>query len=222
MTRNLFIALMTTLILNTGCNVIYKQNVQQGNAHEQEDLDQLELGMTKKQVAYLLGTPAIHDPFHQDRWDYISMLSRRGGEPVRRLVTLKFENGVLTETEGVGDSTGGDIKALAETRSAVAGIDDLETAKQTQLVTVDGVIHWTLQLGAFNTREQALEFAEKVRSKGYPAKLEEQIVPGLGTRHQVRSGEYDTYNEALAALRKLEKELKVVGITVPVTEPGKE
>ncbi len=222
MTRNLFIALMTTLILNTGCNVIYKQNVQQGNAHEQEDLDQLELGITKKQVAYLLGTPAIHDPFHQDRWDYISMLSRRGGEPVRRLVTLKFENGVLTETEGVGDSTGGDIKALAETRSAVADIDDLETAKQTQLVTVDGVIHWTLQLGAFNTREQALEFAEKVRSKGYPAKLEEQIVPGLGTRHQVRSGEYDTYNEALAALRKLEKELKVVGITVPVTEPGKE
>ncbi len=222
MTRNLFIALMTTLILNTGCNVIYKQNVQQGNAHEQEDLDQLELGMTKKQVAYLLGTPAIHDPFHQDRWDYISMLSRRGGEPVRRLVTLKFENGVLTETEGVGDSTGGDIKALAETRSAVADIDDLETAKQTQLVTVDGVIHWTLQLGAFNTREQAREFAEKVRSKGYPAKLEEQIVPGLGTRHQVRSGEYETYNEALAALRKLEKELKVVGITVPVTEPGKE
>ena len=222
MTRNLLIALLTTLILSTGCNVIYKQNVQQGNAHEQEDLDQLELGMTKKQVAYLLGTPAIHDPFHQDRWDYISMLSRRGGEPVRRLVTLKFENGVLIETEGVGDSTGGDIKALAETRSAVAGINDLETAKQTQLVTIDGVINWTLQLGAFNTHEEALEFAEKVRSKGYPANLVEQVVPGLGTRHQVRSGEYDTYNEALAALRTIEKDLKVAGITVPVTEPNKE
>ena len=82
MTRYLFIVLLATLVLNTGCNLIYKQNVQQGNAHEQEDLDQLELGMTKKQVAYLLGTPAIHDPFHQDRWDYISMLSRRGGDVV--------------------------------------------------------------------------------------------------------------------------------------------
>lgn len=222
MTRNLLIALMTALILSTGCKVIYKQNVQQGNAHEQEDLDQLELGMTKKQVAYLLGTPAINDPFHQDRWDYISMLSRRGGEPVSRLVTLKFENGVLIETEGVGDSTGGDIKALAETKSAVADINDLETAKQTQLVTIDGVINWTLQLGAFNTRSLALEFAEKVRSKGYPAYLEEQIVPGLGTRHQVRLGQYETYNEALAALEKLEKDLKVVGITVPVTEKNKE
>lgn len=219
MTRNLLIALMATLILTTGCKLIYKQNVQQGNAHEQEDLDQLELGMTKKQVAYLLGTPAIHDPFHQDRWDYISLLSRRGGEPLSRLVTLTFENDVLIETEGVGDSTGGDIKALAETQSAVADIDDLETAKQTELVTDDGVINWTLQLGAFNTNEQATEFAGKVRSKGYAANVEQTIVPGLGTRHHVRSGLYDTYNEALAALRQMEKDLDVVGVTVPVDVP---
>lgn len=219
MTRNLLIALIATLILSSGCKLIYKQNVQQGNAHEQEDLDQLELGMTKKQVAYLLGTPAIHDPFHQDRWDYMSMLSRRGGEPVSRLVTLWFENGVLIETEGVGDSTGGDIKALAQTSSAVADIDDLETAKQTKLVTDDGVINWTLQLGAFSTYEKAMEFAREVRSKGLPAELEEQIVPGLGTRHQVRSGLYDTYNEALAALKEIEKSLNVAGITVPVDIP---
>ena len=92
MTKLLFIALLATLTLNTGCQIIYKQNVQQGNAHDQDDLDQVELGMSKKQVAYLLGTPAIHDPFHQDRWDYISLLSRRGNVPVRRLVTLTFEN----------------------------------------------------------------------------------------------------------------------------------
>ena len=219
MTRYLLIVLMTVLILNTGCKLIYKQNVQQGNAHEQEDLDQLELGMTKKQVAYLLGTPAIHDPFHQNRWDYISMLSRRGGEPVRRLVTLTFENDVLIETEGVGDSTGGDIKALAETQTAVRDIDDIETARGTQLVTDDGVINWTLQLGAFTTREQAAEFAQTARAQGFPAEVAEQIVPGLGTRYQVRAGLYDTYNEAIAALRIAEKALNVVGITVPVDIP---
>ncbi|MBT8069211.1 MAG: outer membrane protein assembly factor BamE [Xanthomonadales bacterium] len=219
MTRNLFIALLTVLFLSTGCKLIYKQNVQQGNAHEQEDLDQLELGMTKKQVAFLLGTPAVHDPFHQDRWDYISMLSRRGGEPVRRLVTLTFENDLLVMTDGVGDSTGGDIKALAGTQAAVAGIDDVETAKATQLLTDDGVIDWTIQLGAFNTHEEAVEFAGKVRSKGYEARLMEQIVPGLGTRHQVRSGLFDTYNEAFTALRAMEKDLDVAGITVPVDVP---
>jgi outer membrane protein assembly factor BamE len=219
MTRYLFLALIAVLTLNTGCKLIYKQNVQQGNAHEQEDLDQVQLGMTKKQVAYLLGTPAVQDPFHQDRWDYISMLSRRGGEPVRRLVTLTFENDALIATDGIGDSKGGDIKALEDTKAAVAVIADVETAKQTRLVTDDAVINWTLQLGAFNTHEEAVEFAEKVRSKGFQTDLREQIVPGLGTRHQVRSGLYDTFNEAQAQLRTIEKALDIVGITVPVDIP---
>lgn len=219
MTKYLFIALIAVLTLNTGCKLIYKQNVQQGNAIEQEDLDQVQLGMSKKQVAYLLGTPAVADPFHHDRWDYISLLSRRGGEPVRRLVTLTFENDSLITTDGIGDSTGGDIKALAETKSAVAGIDNLETAKETELITDAGVINWTLQLGAFNTHEEAVQFAELVKSKGYQASLEEKVVPGLGTRHQVRSGLYDTYNEAYSQLKIMEKDLKVAGITVPVNIP---
>ena len=219
MTRYLFIALLAVLTLNTGCKLIYKQNVQQGNAHEQDDLDQVELGMSKKQVSYLLGTPAVHDPFHQDRWDYISMLSRRGGEPVRRLVTLTFENDLLVATDGIGDSKGGDIRALQETKAAVAGLDGVETAKRTRLVTDDGVIDWTLQLGAFNTHEEAEKFLARVQSKGYTASLAKQIVPGLGTRHQVRSGLYDTFNEAQVALRKMEKDLNIVGITVPIDVP---
>jgi len=88
MTKYLFIALLAVLTLNTGCKLIYKQNVQQGNAHEQDDLDQVELGMSKKQVSYLLGTPAIHDPFHQDRWDYISMLSRQPMESAIQKVAI--------------------------------------------------------------------------------------------------------------------------------------
>ena len=219
MTRYLFLALIAVLTLNTGCKLIYKQNVQQGNAHEQEDLDQIELGMTKKQVAYLLGTPAVKDPFHQDRWDYISMFSRRGGEPVRRLVTLNFENDLLVATDGIGDSKGGDIKALEETKTAVAGVKDVETAKRTELVTDDSIINWTLQLGAFGTHEEALAFAEEVRKKGFEANLREQVVPGLGTRHQVRSGLFDTYDEAQTQLRIIEKALKVAGITVPVDRP---
>jgi outer membrane protein assembly factor BamE len=214
MTRLIFIVLLAALA--SGCNLIYKQNVQQGNAHEQEDLDQVELGMTKRQVAYLLGTPAIHDPFHQDRWDYISMFSRRGGDPVRRLVTLHFEDDILVATDGIGDSRGGDIKALEETRSAVADTADVETAKDTRLATDDAVINWTLQLGAFGNSTEADKLVSTMRDKGYQAKVEERVVPGLGTRYQVRTGLYDTFNEAQAALRRIEQDLGVVGITVPV------
>lgn len=100
--RKFLIAAMTCCLLPLGgCNLIYKQNIQQGNAIEQEKLDQLELGMTQTQVAFLLGTPAISDPFHQDRWDYYSSIAIRGGDPVTRLVTLRFENAVLTEMSGV-------------------------------------------------------------------------------------------------------------------------
>ena len=219
MTRFLFIALLAVLTINTGCKLIYKQNVQQGNAHEQDDLDQVALGMSKKQVAYLLGTPAIQDPFHQDRWDYISLLSRRGNDPVRRLVTLTFENDLLVATDGIGDSAGGDIKALGGTIAAVREMDDTSKARRTQLITDDGVINWTLQLGAFNTSDEALAFAEEVRSKGYTVQMVEQVVPGLGTRHQVRSGLFDTFNEARAMLQRIEKDLKIVGITVPVDIP---
>ena len=122
----------------------------------------------------------------------------------------------MIETDGIGDSKGGDIKALEETKSAVAGMDDVATARKTELVTDSGVINWTLQLGAFNTHEQAEAFLAAVRSKGYAAELAEQIVPGLGTRHQVRSGLYNTFDEAQAALRRMEKDLDVVGITIPV------
>lgn len=84
----------------TGCGLVYKQNVQQGNAIEQDKLDQLRLGMTMNQVAYLLGTPAIRDPFHHDRWDYLYSYARRGGKATIRRVTLRFENAVLKEMTG--------------------------------------------------------------------------------------------------------------------------
>lgn len=221
MTRFLFIVLLATATLTGGCKLIYKQNVQQGNALEQEDLDQVELGMSKKQVSFLLGTPAIADPFQQDRWDYISLFSRRGGEPVRRLVTLTFKEDQLVHTDGIGDSKGGDIKALDETIAAAAAIDNVAEARSTQLVTDDGVIDWTLQLGAFNTHEEAVAFAQKAAAKGYETELAQRIVPGLGTRHQVRMGLYDTFDEANGMLKAIEKALNVAAITVPVDSPNK-
>lgn len=216
MTRFLFIVLLALSTLSGGCKLIYKQNVQQGNALEQEDLDQVELGMSKKQVSFLLGTPAIADPFHQDRWDYVSSFARRGGEPVRRLVTLTFENDQLIHTDGIGDSKGGDIKALDDAEAAVAKVDNIDTARSTQLLTEGGEIDWTIQLGAFNTHEEAEAFAAKAKAKGYEITLREQVVPGLGTRHQVRMGLYSTFDEANALLKGIEKDLKIAAITVPV------
>jgi len=86
--------------LTTGCNVVYKQNIQQGNVLEREDLDRLETGMTKRQVMVLLGSPAVQSPFHSDRWDYINSFAPRGGEAERRTLTIEFQNDRVVDFAG--------------------------------------------------------------------------------------------------------------------------
>lgn len=100
--RSIFSLLILALV-SSGCGLIYKQNIQQGNAIEQEDLDELYEGMNQRQVLFVLGTPSVRDPFHPDRWDYVQTFSRRGSDRVQRTVTLRFEDGLLTVIEGQSD-----------------------------------------------------------------------------------------------------------------------
>jgi len=92
----LLVLLLISLAFSTGC--IYRANISQGNLIKQEDLDQVEIGMTRNQVRFLLGTPMIDDPFHVDRWDYIYYL-RVGREDAgfKRWVTVLFEEGEVIE-----------------------------------------------------------------------------------------------------------------------------
>lgn len=53
------------------CGCIYRLNIQQGNYLEGKTVGQLQVGMTRSQVRYLLGTPMVPDIFDKDRWDYL-------------------------------------------------------------------------------------------------------------------------------------------------------
>jgi outer membrane protein assembly factor BamE len=99
--KRLFSSLLFALLACSACGLIYKQNIQQGNALEEEDLQQLYIGMNKRQVLFVLGSPSIHDPFQQQRWDYVQTFSRRGEPMVQRTVTLRFEQDLLAEIIGV-------------------------------------------------------------------------------------------------------------------------
>lgn len=97
MIRYLIIAIaLISLAAASGC--VYRQNIAQGNLIEQEDLDQVELGMTRNQVRFLLGTPMIDDPFHKDRWDYIYYLKiGRKDATFKRWVSVIFEEDLVSE-----------------------------------------------------------------------------------------------------------------------------
>ena len=88
--------MMIALAISSGC--VYRANIAQGNLIKEEDLDQLEIGMTTNQVRFLLGTPMIDDPFRKERWDYIYFL-KLGREDARfkRWVSVFFEDDVVSE-----------------------------------------------------------------------------------------------------------------------------
>ena len=87
---------MITLVFTSAC--VYRASISQGNLVKQEDLDQVEIGMTQNQVRFLLGTPMIDDPFHSNRWDYIYYLKvGRNDAGFKRWVSVLFEDGAVSE-----------------------------------------------------------------------------------------------------------------------------
>lgn len=84
------------LAIASGC--VYRAAISQGNLIKQEDLDQLEIGMTVNQVRFLLGTPMIDDPFTRNRWDYIYYLKiGHKKAAAKRWVSVYFEDEKVSE-----------------------------------------------------------------------------------------------------------------------------
>ena len=63
------IYLIVLQLFLTSC-AIHKIDIQQGNILTAADVAQIKPGMTREQVKYLLGNPAIEYPFDHNRWDY--------------------------------------------------------------------------------------------------------------------------------------------------------
>ena len=110
LTRPLLLATAIALLLG-GCAYegssklpgVYRIDIQQGNVVDQEMLDQLKPGMDMNQVRYIMGTPVLTEPFHQNRWDYIYSYSEGGKRREQRHVMLFFDGNDKLE------SIGGDV-----------------------------------------------------------------------------------------------------------------
>ena len=74
----------------SGCGVVYKMEVNQGNYVTQDMAAKLKEGQTRQQVKLLLGTPTTESVFHKDRWDYSYSLERRGSAVTSHKLTVLF------------------------------------------------------------------------------------------------------------------------------------
>lgn len=91
------------LALSAACALqacVYRIDIQQGNVIEEDAVEQVQVGMTRSAVQFLLGTPMVADAFHQERWDYAYYL-RRGRSPDidRRWLVVYFEEGRVVRLE---------------------------------------------------------------------------------------------------------------------------
>lgn len=78
---------------------VFRIDVGQGNLITKEMLDKLRVGMTPRQVEYVMGAPMVADTFHPERWDYIYSLETGKGILVQNQLTLFFENERLAKID---------------------------------------------------------------------------------------------------------------------------
>jgi len=85
-----FIATVLASVLLTGCGLVYKMEVNQGNYVTQDMAAKIKEGLTRQQVRLALGTPTTESIFHPDRWDYVYSLERRGKPVTAHRMTVLF------------------------------------------------------------------------------------------------------------------------------------
>jgi len=88
-----FTLILFSLVLASCSSLLtpYKMEIRQGNYVTAEMRAQLKIGMSKQQVLYILGTPIVHDAFHDNRWDYVYRLEQKGEAVEKQDMTLFFE-----------------------------------------------------------------------------------------------------------------------------------
>jgi|GEM_PF-1029345 len=98
---------LVTLLMLSACSlpVFFRVPVVQGNVVTAKNVGQLELGMTKRQVEYVMGTSLIDSSFEKDRWDYVFYYRDPRAHVRQSELNLFFANEKLAQIEGDDEYT---------------------------------------------------------------------------------------------------------------------
>ena len=124
--------LIAAINLSACSSWVYRYDVPQGNYLEQKSIDKLQVGMTKEQVHFILGSPVVVDAFNNDTWSYVYKLkSGRSKEfDMQKNFIIHFSDDKLVSATGDFD--------LAETFNtpfnAPAVVVDEAVANSTQKI----------------------------------------------------------------------------------------
>jgi outer membrane protein assembly factor BamE len=94
--------IVTALTLSSCSSWVFRYDVPQGNYLEQKSIDKLQVGMTKEQVKFILGSPVVIDTFNDNTWSYIYKLKsgRNRDFDKRKEFIINFSEDKLISASG--------------------------------------------------------------------------------------------------------------------------
>src|SRR4051812_3473758 len=90
--------ILLSFMTMAGCTsfpFLYRAPVQQGNVVTSAMLQQIQPGMTREQVRYILGEPVLINTFNPHRWEYVYTLRPSRGKFVERRVIVYFDHDIV-------------------------------------------------------------------------------------------------------------------------------
>ncbi len=97
------VSIITIALSLSACSSwVYRIDIPQGNYLEQKSIDKIQVGMTKEQVKFVLGSPVLIDSFDNDTWNYVYRFKsgRSKKLDLQKGFVVKFENDKLISAEG--------------------------------------------------------------------------------------------------------------------------
>lgn len=89
---------LTVTACSSVSKVVYRIDVPQGNYLEATTVEQVKVGMNAQQVQYLLGTPALIDPFSNNTWYYVFLIQKSYNTPEQHTFVVNFDQrGIVTD-----------------------------------------------------------------------------------------------------------------------------
>jgi len=117
----------------------YRATIQQGNWITSEEVARLEVGMTRDQVRFILGTPTLQDVFHAQRWDYPFYNQPGYGKDELRKFTVWFDHDRLVRWAGDEQPDRQPFQKIDSGKEAVRSANTSRTEKAAQQAASPGL-----------------------------------------------------------------------------------
>ena len=90
--KKLLILIISLIMISCSNASIYRVSITQGTVFKQEEIDRLEIGMTKDQVIYVIGQPSFENFFEKNVWNYFYQIKSGDTIELERRLKLVFDD----------------------------------------------------------------------------------------------------------------------------------